>query len=349
MRSMLVQRDIADALNLSPATVSRALRNDSAIPPKTRARVVELAARGGYRPPVRSHKPEIQNESMALGVLIQTNDPGSTVQSIVAQGFLSGMCHCAHELSISVNVHYVSLADEELIADKKYQPAFMRDNSVKGILFIHRFPDNTVRKLAEKWPCVVLSNRVPSVNADYVSADDALAMHDITELLAGQGHGRICFVAFWRAFAWEYSRMSGFTEAQLAGGKELCDIDHIWLDTPVNRIPVDLDKHLKKQLDNGVTAFVCVNDVVGYEVVRTLLKMKVDVPRDVSVTGFDGLPAPHGLPHLTSAIPAFDQMGIEAVKCLRYRIDNPTTPIKHIQVRSKIVDGETVCLPKNNK
>ncbi|WP_090559311.1 LacI family DNA-binding transcriptional regulator [Pedobacter hartonius] len=41
--------DLAAALNLSPATVSRALNNTSYVKPETRQRVVEMASKIGYR------------------------------------------------------------------------------------------------------------------------------------------------------------------------------------------------------------------------------------------------------------------------------------------------------------
>lgn len=46
------QQRIASELQLSQATVSRSLKNDPAINPETRARVLETAARLGYLPSV---------------------------------------------------------------------------------------------------------------------------------------------------------------------------------------------------------------------------------------------------------------------------------------------------------
>ncbi|MFW6367495.1 MAG: LacI family DNA-binding transcriptional regulator, partial [bacterium] len=66
------QKYLAEHLGISTATVSRALNNDPAIKPKTRARVMSTAAELGYFPP-RS-----QNESKTstritdtIGVLVR--------------------------------------------------------------------------------------------------------------------------------------------------------------------------------------------------------------------------------------------------------------------------------------
>src|SRR5687767_7846261 len=68
-------RTIAAALDLSIATVSRALRGAPGLNPKTRARVVATAAHLGYELPNHGQADESDNALEHIGVLIQTPQP----------------------------------------------------------------------------------------------------------------------------------------------------------------------------------------------------------------------------------------------------------------------------------
>ncbi len=341
---MFTQKDIAEKLNLSVSTVSCSLRNDDRIPAKTRARVLDLATRSGYKLPQRKRNKSVklQEETVSFGVLIQTDDAESVVHSVVVHGVLAGLCRHVQTMNISLNVHYVSTEETKKILIPEYQPPFMRNNDIKGLILIHRFPDATVKDLSKRWPCVIISNRVYDISADYISNDDGLAMHDIIEYLNSCGHEKTCFVSYWSFYEWEYSRLSGYIKACLMQGKESSSDDRIYLNATVNRTPDDIEKHLQDAIKRGVTVFVCANDIIGYDVIQHLSRMGLSVPGDVSVTGLDAIPTPQGMPQLTTFKPAFAQMGEEAVKCLRYRVDNPATSIRNIQVQAQLLEGETV-------
>ena len=62
------QRAIATQLNVSTATVSKSLRNSPEVRPETRAQVIELAAKMGYRPTsVRMDTLNVQTQPRYVG------------------------------------------------------------------------------------------------------------------------------------------------------------------------------------------------------------------------------------------------------------------------------------------
>ncbi len=341
---MLLQKDIAESLNVSVATVSRSLRNDTAIPAKTRARVIQMASQNGYRPPIRKAKQSIRQkqETISIGVLINLEAKEFNTRSVITQGYLSGICQHAQPLNVSLNVHYITDDNVECIVEPENQPPFMRDNNIHGLILIHKFPDKTVTELTKKWPCVILSNRVYRVNADYVSPDNNLAMNTIVNNLHDIGHRNITFVTCTKKFAWAHSRFSGFVDAMFLLGGQIAPDQWICFDERIEDAPPDFSENLVAAVKRGTTAFVCGNDCVGYDVINRLKEMGLKVPDDISVTGFDAIPTSHGLPALTTFEQTYDYMGEETIKCLHQRIEQPLIPMRHISVKAKFVKGESI-------
>ena len=71
-----------------------------------------------------------------------------------------------------------------------------------------------------------------------------------------------------------------------------------------------------------VTALLCYNDLTAIGAIRGLRAMGLDVPRDVSVVGFDDIEmAAHVDPPLTTIRQATEEMGQWALASLCQRID----------------------------
>ena len=56
--------------------------------------------------------------------------------------------------------------------------------------------------------------------------------------------------------------------------------------------PKDSIKEAIERTKDGVTAWVCAADHVGYDLISNLEKAGIKVPNDVSVIGFDGISSP---------------------------------------------------------
>jgi LacI family transcriptional regulator len=96
----------------------------------------------------------------------------------------------------------------------------------------------------------------------------------------------------------------------------------------------------------GVTAWVCAADHQAYSFMRSLQDLGIRVPVDCSVTGFDGLEAPEGLPRVSSASVAHEHIGSSAVTRMINRIMYPSSPTRKILVGVQPVPGETINPPR---
>ena len=86
----------------------------------------------------------------------------------------------------------------------------------------------------------------------------------------------------------------------------------------------DLGANVAKLVKQGVTGWVCAADHQAYHLVNELKKHKISVPEDCSITGFDGVRPPSGLPQLTTVKVAFKDMGVSSVVSLLRTVSNPT-------------------------
>ena len=100
----VTQKEIAQQLNLSIATVSRSLQSDPAIAPHTRGAVMQLAASMGYRHRHKNRSNRLNN-LVQIGVLVRTQDQANQQdQNPTFSQFLSGMSEAARPMKVSLSM-----------------------------------------------------------------------------------------------------------------------------------------------------------------------------------------------------------------------------------------------------
>jgi LacI family transcriptional regulator len=86
------------------------------------------------------------------------------------------------------------------------------------------------------------------------------------------------------------------------------------------------------------TVIVCGNDVVAFGALNAARELGVDVPREVSIVGFDDLPAARWpLLQLTTVAFDLDAMARRAASLLVTRIEaGPDSPYRHEQFPTRL-------------
>lgn len=96
------------------------------------------------------------------------------------------------------------------------------------------------------------------------------------------------------------------------------------------------------RIRSGLTALVCANDVVAYALIKALGDNGIKVPRDVSITGFDAIPVPAGMPVVQSIRQQLEQIGAAALQAVLERMRNPKALTRRILFDGIVVNGETI-------
>lgn len=344
---MISQRQLAAYLKLSPGTVSRALRNLPGTDVQTQAAVMEAAAKLGYRMPARISDQQTrgngETQSRLIGVLISNGErnSASNAPSMIFTRALQGAAEAARELNVSLQVDCVSGDLRDQIHLPAYQSPALREGLVKGLILMGLFSSQTVEELAKQQPCVRLHDR--RVKMDCIAQDDLQASNDLIDYLVQLKHRNIGFMAPASdiQFTFGHARLAGYLESMLV--HQLSMKPEWWLGVgeSANDNHDALLARAETLTRQGVTAWVCVNDVWGYDLLSHFQKSGIRVPEDVSIVSFDATSAPSGMKRLTSIDWPFEDMGAASVRRLIRRMQNPLMAAGQTIYSGKIIPGET--------
>lgn len=349
-KNKINQKDIANSLNLSVATVSKALRGDySDINEETRERVVNMASKLGYT----GHGSGIQQfiaedeetKICTVGVLILRK-----MHEWQHTNYFAGMSEKCAKMNVSLILHYVSEDNCHLILDKEHQPPALRDGSMSGLILVNHWPEDVVAELNSRLPCVSIQHSYQRARMDIIGVDETLGIELLADHLYVRGHRKVGFFGSCGQVYNARSRLSAYIGALAKLGLEI-DFSNV-IDVSVGHLE-DKEIVLSGQIESavrriqqGVRAWICASDWVGYLLCRGLIDRDYHIPRDVSIVGFDDSEDNTlGCPKLTSiTVPAL-RIGAEALRRLINRIKHPTSPPLKVMLPCKMFDAHTTSPP----
>lgn len=339
------QQLIAEKLNICRTTVSRCFSSQSKIHPDTRAKVLELAAQMGYRySPQRTRRSEAKRQVKEIGVLIGTR-PEMRELPLPSELLLKGISERAAAHEISLDLRYMDPAELDKRVQTSRTPKGLRpgEGQWDGALLIYPFTHETVRNVSSRLPTVSIAEDYSDCGIDSIDVDHHSGIYKIVTHLAELGHQKIGFLT-WRYSVenpWVYRRFGAFVESLHRLGLPY-DADLALNVRKEQRLSIpQLADDVAKRIRQGVTAWVCAADHQAYRLIADLRRHVIAAPDDCSITGFDGIEPPPGMPRLTSIRVALEEMGASSVTRLLDRVQNPSANIRHNLVEGRIVNGQT--------
>lgn len=327
MNHSVMQKHLAEKLALSPSTVSRALRNHAAISSETREQVLSAARELGYtfNGPTRSHAgrramPRVRITHVAS--LFSARDPQTLQQGPVSAAMLAGFSSAAREHYATVHLCTVHPDEVARMADPAHWPPILREGLVEGLILHAEFPAAVVKSLLRRFAAVSMIHRLDAP-IDCIDHDDAAGARQLVLHLAGRGHRRIGFIAATCHPEQSRQRQAGYIAGLLDAGLPFDGRFVFRSDSDLTRSDAQSDR-IVSAVRRGVTAFVCTHDDLGYRLGALLLQAGLRVPKDVSLVGFDDLPASvPDVPKLTTCVAPFQRLGAAALERLMARLAAP--------------------------
>lgn len=328
-------QDIADALDLSRNTVSKALNNTGVLAEDTRQRILAKAAEMGYKQFIYL-KPEAQGLSRApqvreLALLTQSMPNSSHFGSALLNTFQEQISRKHYRLSIFL------VRQEEI--DSLRLPLGLDTQRISGILCMELFHAGYNQMLGTLGiPLLFVDNAsfldFSRVDADFLLMENHNSIYRITNRLIKNGCRRLAFagdVHHCRSF---FERYQGFLDALSANGLTPALASFAEPDAFANAENLS---ELIGRTPELPQAFVCANDFVAIDLIRALKKRRIRVPEDVLIVGFDNSAESRIIePHLTTVhIPSLE-MGFLAADLLLSRIERPETPYRIMHVRTAV-------------
>ncbi|GHC03541.1 LacI family DNA-binding transcriptional regulator [Cerasicoccus arenae] len=345
------QQAIADALNLSRATVSRCFTNHPGINPETRANVFEMASRIGYNHiSMRSSNSSTKRTRPIFGVLICSKEEEYHRMDYESPGklLLKGVSEYCQLAKVGISVHFVD-PDVHSIQHPEYRNLLTTvGRTWSGLLLLYPFPKPVIDELLIRMPCVSLVEQRSSGDLDCVDVNHYQGIALLINKLHTLGHDRIGFYtkAYQTEASWSLRRFGAYTEKMTQLDIPILERDLINAQ-PRNIVSLNDSFDLaEERIRDGVTAYVCAADHQAYDLIRELEKRGIRTPDDVSITGFDGIPAPNGKPQLSTVQIPYRNIGYAAAKRLSDLLKKRFGPSQHILMSCQLLDGQTLNKPR---
>lgn len=330
--------DVAREVGLSTSTVSLVMRDSATIPERTRRRVHEAADRLGY----------VYNRRAAGLRSSESGIVGVVVNDLTNPYFAEIVAAIQDAMAVKGKVVVLSNTAESLERQREFVET-MREYNVDGIVLCPAAdtPPELIRHI-QSWymPCILFSRNVSGVEADYVGADNRLAVKLATRHLIELGHRRIAMIGINPHISTGRERGDGYLaaleEASIAMNEELMVACPATREAGMKAITHLLD------MPQPPTAAVCFNDILAYGVMLGLRACRLEPGRDFSVAGCDDI-AESALwrPALTSVALSRKALGEKIVEMLSNRLENTSSPPESQFVEPELVTRDTTLPPRN--
>ncbi len=281
--------DLAQRLGLSPSTVSRALADHPHINGETKRRVRACAQEMDYHPN-RLARGLRAGRTRTLGlVVLDVSDPFYTE---IARGIEDAALHRGYMLMLCNADN--SATREAALVD------LLSEHQVDGLLITPA--DRAVpRAAAARGQHVILIDAdSPDPGISSVSVDHDFGARIAMEHLIGLGHRRIAFIN-WTLEAPHCARAQhGVTSTLAAHGLSVDPALMVVVDRPDSICGAAATERFLT-LPNPPTAIFAYGDLMAYGAMSAAQAAGLQVPRDLSVVGYDDIPlAEHLIPPLTT-------------------------------------------------
>lgn len=306
-------RDVARLAGVSHQTVSRVLNDHPSIRPATKKRVQDAIAVLDYKPNLAA-RALVTSRSRTIGILSATIGefgPTSSIASIEDAARVEGY---------SVTTVNLPATTPEAIGDAIRQ---LGREQVSGIVVLA--PQvrvfNVLRGMAVGVPFVSLQTASGSDGFSH-SADQVAGARAVTEHLISLGHSDILHLAGPQDWIEAESRMRGYLDALREA--DLPTFPPIRGDWTAD-FGYFAGTELVRRRD--FTAVFAANDLMAIGLMHGFRDAGIEVPRQVSVVGFDDIPvAAHVWPPLTTVHQDFPSLGQRAVHILLAQIRGEDIP-----------------------
>lgn len=269
-------RDIAERLNVSTMTVSKALSGKPGVSEQMRERIKVLAREIGYVPP-KSEKAE-ERKSYNIGVLLA---------EYYTEKYITFYWKLYQKINmIAVNRNCFVMLEILNSEDEKnlVMPKLIRENKVDGLLVLGSIDSEYLRMLNQTGglPAVYIDFYDDRIHEDSVISNSFYGAYQITDYLFQKGHKEIAFVGTLFTTKSITDRFLGYKKAMLEHGES---IREEWIIPDRSR---EREQYETLELPEKMpTAFVCNCDLTASMLVRNLQENGYKVPEDISVVGYD--------------------------------------------------------------
>ncbi|MCC3375662.1 LacI family DNA-binding transcriptional regulator [Cohnella sp. REN36] len=342
MSKKVTMQQIADLVGVSKFAVSKALAGKSGVSAETRERIIGAATQLGYfaqkRPKGSAARTAEQQTGQAARDTIIVLIPNVRYQNRhsfywgrIIDGITTGLEE--HQIGIMIVTEHITDNFSKLI----------NPEGVLGLVGVGLISNQLLLEIRNLGiPFVMVDHEDPLIPSDALFMNNYECVRRVTNYLLGNGHRLLQFVGNTRYSRSFYDRWLGFRSMLEEQRIPLAQSEKLMSFEGDNRSEItealEGILHELAERDELPTAFVCANDSIAICVMTVLRKMGIDVPNDISVTGFDNIEdAAMSAPTLSTVHVNKEALGQRAVETLLWRIRHPDGPKERILLSGDFV------------
>lgn len=308
-------KDIANALNISPAAVSKAMHDDSRISDKTKKAVKRIAKELDYQP---NHLASAlrKGKSNLVGVIVpRTNS-----------NFFSSVLENMEVVLNKAGYNIIITQSNESFEKECKNIDTLLFTQVDGI--IASMANETVdlshyEKIKSKGiPLILFDRGENDLNVDYVGINDYDSSHMIVEHLVEKGCKRIAHIGGYRRTRIFNNRIRGYVDALKENNLPIDDSLIVESSLTLEDGRREMEQLL--QLKNRPDAVYIASDYAALGALQILNENNINVPEDIRLIGFGNEPFTSLVtPSISSIKQHSKDIGRLAAETFLKRVDEP--------------------------
>ncbi len=325
-------KDVAREANVSMSTVSRVINKNYPVKEETKIRVEAAVKKLNFSPNTLARSLICQN-TKTIGIIV----PG-------INNFFFPTVIKAIEYELRINGYSIYLCDTDDNASEeiKYIKSLM-GRQVDGIIVIDPKTENMkngfYETVGKDIPLVSINGYNTNINCNFVLNDEASGARQAIQYLLELGHKNIIFVRGKESYSYDikedvYNKF--MEENKLTANKKIINIgegnSYESVDGTMNIMSKELEK-----LKAPIAVFAC-NDLMALGVLNACKILKFDVPKDVSIIGFDNICISSLVePKITTVDQNMYLLGENASRMLLDLIGNSNQKVSRIKLKTQLI------------
>lgn len=305
---MATIRDVARRAGVAPITVSRVINNSGYVSDETRARVEQAIRELDYVP-----------NMLGLSLRSKRTDTIGLVLTDITNPFWTTVARGVEDVANQRGYNvFLCNTDESEDKQNEYLGVLLR-KQVDGMLLVPASGDaDPIRALRHRGvPVVIMDRQVADVEVDCIRCDSEDGAYQLVRHLIDLGHRHVATLAAASGSSPSEERIAGCQRALHEAGLPAAAVLHGSFTLEAGYAMAGRSMTLSPR----PTALFAVNNFIAIGALRAITDRGLRVPDDISLAGFDDLPAVMMVdPFLTVVSqPAYD-MGQQAAHMLLDRL-----------------------------
>lgn len=334
-KTMVTIRDISLKCGVSVSTVSKVLNGYREIGEETKNRVLRVAEEMGYVPNAYARQLKLK-KSYNIGVLFDTLAAYGLKNEYFAY-ILASFREEASKRGYDITFIENNIGNRKMtfLEHCKY-----RDFDGVCIVCADFTNPEVIEIINSDFPVVTIDHSFS--NAISIISDNAKGMRKLTEYIISKGHKKIAYIHGTKSTV-THNRLASFNQVLMEHNIQIPDNFYKQSEYRSDSLAEEFANELL-DLSDRPTCIVAPDDYAALGVIKAIKRRGLNMPKDISVAGYDGISISQALePKLTTIRQNTDKIGeLAAVKLINLMENPMATMIEHVTMDVELYGGESI-------